>query len=361
VLAALAASTGAAQQVASRTGASLHIGGLVQGQYNTTSVDSVDGDAVPGTEFVLRRARVTVDATFNDLLSVRLEPDYGVAPGVPAGVFTVRDAWVRLTFGTGVRATVGQFKRPFDLFELQPVASNLVAERTGLVRGIRACGVLLGVCSLSSISRGLLYSNRDVGIMLDGAAIPRRLQYAVALTNGQLAGVRETGDGKQLTGRLAVTALPGVVVGGNVTMKDYRHVDPDDSSAVTTRHAIGWGADMEIGREDRGPHVMAGVIGGDNWREVVGPTEVATFLTAQVIATWRVPLTQRWITAIEPVGRASWADPSERLDGNEGWLVTPGVIVHLDGRNRLHLNADVWLPKAGKTEYGFISQLNVYF
>lgn len=330
-------------------------------QYNTTSVDSVDGDAVPGTEFVLRRARVTIDATFSDLLSARLEPDYGMAPGAPAGTFTVRDAWVRLTFGPAVRATVGQFKRPFDLFEIQPAAVNLVAERMGLVRGIRACGRLLGVCSLSSISRGLLYSNRDVGLMLDGTAIPQRLQYAVAFTNGQLAGIREPGDGKQVTGRIAVTALPGVVVGGNMTMKDYRHTDPADSGAVTTRHAVGWGADVEIGRDDRGPHVMAGVIGGDNWREVVGPTDVASFLTAQVIATYRVPLKHRWITAIEPVGRASWADPSQSADDNEGWLLTPGVIIHLDGRNRLHLNADVWLPKAGNTEYGFISQLNVYF
>lgn len=360
MLVALAASDVSAQQVAPRTGVSLRIGGLVHAQYNATSVDTAGGAQVPGTEFVVRRARVTVDVRLNDLLSARVEPDYGMPVGSPAGVFTIRDAYVQLTFGEAARATLGQFKRPFDLFEIQPAALNLVAERTGLVRGVRACGVLLGVCSLSSVSRGLLYSNRDAGVMLDGTAIPRRLRYAIAFTNGQLAGIREPGDGKQLTSRLTVHPRADVAIGVNATLKGYAHTDPVDS-VTSTRQAFAWGADLEAGDTARGPHVMAGILGGDNWREVVGPEAVASFVATQVIATWRFPLRQRWLRGIEPVARVSWADPGTSAVDNEGWLLTPGVIVHLDGRNRLHVNADVWLPKAGTTEYGIVSQLNLYF
>jgi len=357
----LAAADVAGQQITSRNGITLRIGGLVHAQYNTTSVDSAGGEPVPDGEFVIRRARVTVDVQVNDLLSARVEPDYGVPVGSPVGVFTIRDAYARLTFGSGLRATLGQFKRPFDAFEIQAVSLNLVAERTGLVRGVRACGVLLGVCSLSSASRGLLYSNRDVGVMLDGAAVPGLLRYAVAYTNGQLAGVREPGDGKQVTARLSTTPSRGLSVGANATYKGYPHTYPADSGVPSTKYALGWGADVEIGDTARGPHVMAGVLGGDNWREVTGPDDVAAFLAMQVIATYRVPVRHRWVKGVEPVGRVSWTDPTRSAADTEGWLVTPGVIVHLDGRNRLHLNADVWLPKGGTAEYGLISQFNVYF
>ena len=49
------------------------------------------------------------------------------------------DAYVRLTFGSGFRATIGQFKRPFDVFELTSSTQTLVIERAGGVDGVSAC------------------------------------------------------------------------------------------------------------------------------------------------------------------------------------------------------------------------------
>jgi hypothetical protein len=344
-----------AQSIPLGGGATLKLNGRVHMQYNATSVDSADGEAIPSTEFLLRRARLTFDVTFNDLLSARVEPDYSLIGGV--GLFSLRDAYIRLHFGSGLRATVGQFKRPFDVFELTSSTQILVAERGGPIRGVAACGDIEKVCSLTHLTEGLRYSDRDLGLMLDGDVLPGRLRYAVAATNGQGQGTREQNSGKQLTGRLSVIPLEDLVVSGNVTWKDY----PDPVTAEAER-AVAWGADLEFGNFTRGPHVQAGLVGGDNWRQpTLDSTGIESFVTGQVIATYRVPVRHRWIDGIEPVVRASWADPNLSIDDDEGWLVTPGAILHLGGRNRLYVNLDLWVPEVGDTEYALVSQLNFYF
>jgi len=344
-----------AQSIPLGGGASLRLNGRLHMQYNTTSVDSAGGEPVSSTEFLLRRVRLTFDVTFNDLLSARVEPDYGFVGG--RGVFALRDAWVRLHFGSGLRATAGQFKRPFDVFELTSSTQILVAERGGPVRGVEACGDLDRVCSFSHLTEGLRYSDRDLGLMLDGELLPGRLRYAVAATNGQGVNIPEEDSGKQLTGRLSVVPLEDLVVSGNVTWKDYPH-----PVTGTAERAVAWGADLEFGGFTRGPHVQAGLVGGDNWRQpTLDSTGIESFVAAQVIATYRAPVRHRWIDGIEPVLRASWADPNLSIDDDEGWLVTPGAILHLGGRNRLYLNLDLWVPQTGDTEYALVSQLNFYF
>lgn len=344
-----------AQEVSVGGHAKIRIGGRFHMQYNTTSVDTADGEPVPETEFLLRRARLTFDVTFNDLISARIEPDYSTIGGV--GLFSLRDAYMRLTFGSGFRATAGQFKRPFDVFELTSSTQILVVERGGQVRGVTACGRLLTVCSYSNLSAGLLYSDRDLGLMLDGALVPGRLQYAVAATNGQALRTRESNSGKQLTGRISVIPLKDLVVSGNVGWKDYSNVVTE-----VPERAVAWGADVEFGTFAGGPHVQAGLIGGDNWRQpTLDSTGVESFFTGQVIATWRLPVRHRWIDGVEPTLRASWADPNLSLDDDDGWLITPGAMLHLGSRNRLYVNLDVWVPRGGDTEYALLSQLNFYF
>lgn len=344
-----------AQEVSLGGGAKMKIGGRFHMQYNTTSVDSSDGDPIPETEFLLRRARLTFDVTFNDLISARIEPDYSAISGV--GLFSLRDAYMRLTFGSGLRATAGQFKRPFDVFELTSSTQILVAERGGQVRGVTACGRIATVCSYSNLSAGLLYSDRDLGLMLDGALVPGRLQYAVAATNGQTLRQRESNSGKQLTGRVSVTPLKDLVVSGNVGWKDY--TNPASESA---ERALAWGADVEFGNYTKGPHVQAGIIGGGNWRALTADsTDIEDFLTGQVIGTWRFPVQHKWIDGVEPTFRASWADPNGTEVGDRGWLVTPGAMLHLGSRNRLYVNVDIWVPQVGDTEYALLTQLNFYF
>jgi hypothetical protein len=358
LLVSLLATPVAAQQVMVADGLAVKLSGRIHVQFATTSVDSLEGAEVPGSAFILRRARLTFDVTVNDLVSARVEPDYSTSGGV--GRMTLRDAYVRLTFGPGLRATLGQFKRPLDLFQLASTTQLLVAERGGLIRGVRACGSLPAVCSYSTLAVGLLYADRDLGLLLDGEAVPRRLRYAAAVTNGEPFFAQETSSGKQITARFSAVPLTGITVSANGAYKDYAH-----PTTAAAERAIAWGGDVEVGDYDAGFHLQAGVIGGDNWRTArTAPedtTDVVRFLAGQVIAAYRQPLRDRWVSGLEPVVRAGWADPNRSVTRDDGWLITPGVILHLRARSMVYVNVDVWLPNAGTTEYALVSQVSVNF
>jgi hypothetical protein len=341
----LAAQLGIPDGVTARLSGKLHL------QFNTTSVDSAEGEALPASEILIRRARLTFDVTLNDLISARIEPDYGTG-----GSFSLRDAWIRFSFDPAFRATLGQFKRPFDLFELTSSSQILVVERTGDIRGVDACGPLGAVCALSTLTEGLEYSDRDLGVMIEGAAPGDRVRYALAVNNGAGLNTRETNGNKQFTARLSVTPLRKVVVSVNGSRKDYEH-----PISGADRFATGWGADVEIGDFAGGPHVQAGIVGGGNWTIGTTDLDVARFLAGQVIATYQLAVDHEYVRAIEPVARASWADPNTDAADDGGWLVTPGVIVRFSGRTAWYANLDLWMPQVGPNETSFKSQLFFYF
>jgi hypothetical protein len=347
----------AAAQLQLPEGVTVRLSAQLQTQFNTTSVDSANGAAVPGSEFVIRRARLTFDMKVGDFFSARLEPDYNLySSSSGSGVFFLRDAWVRATFSPALRATLGQFKRPFDLFQLTASSQLLVIERTGAIRGVAACGALQAVCSFSTLTAGLLYADRDIGVMLDGEVVDGRVHYAAALTNGRSPNQRENNSNKSYTGRVSVSPVKDVLVAVNAAYKDYAH---PTSGAQT--FATAWGADVEIGNFNRGLHVQAGLVSGDDWLLAAGPQDVARFLTLQAIVTYKTPVRHKRIASIEPVARASWADPDTHAVGDDGWLFTPGLNVYLGGRNMLLTDFDVWAPRVGTTQYSFKTQWNFYF
>lgn len=346
----------AAAQIQLPEGVSVRLSALLETQFNTTSVDSAAGAAVPASEFAIRRARVTFDLKVGDFLSARFEPDYTIySSSTGAGTFSLRDGWVRATFGPALRATLGQFKRPFDLFQLTAASQLLVIERTGAVRGT-ACGALPSVCSFSTLTAGLLYADRDVGVMLDGEVVAGRIRYAAALTNGRPPNQRENSSNKSYTGRVSVRPAKDVLLSANAAYKDYAH-----PTSGTQTFATAWGADVELGGYTRGLHVQAGLVGGDDWLVAAGPQDVARFLAMQAIVTYKAPVRHKRITSIEPVVRASWADPDTDTAGDDGWLLTPGLNVYLGGRNVLLTDVDLWTPHVGATQYSFKTQWNFYF
>jgi hypothetical protein len=327
------------------------LSGRLHVQFNTTSVDSAGGEALPASEFLIRRARLTFDITLNDLISARIEPDYGTGSS-----FSLRDAYVRFSVDPAFRATVGQFKRPFDLFELTSSSQILVVERAGGIRGVDGCGPLGAVCSLSTLTEDLEYSDRDLGLLLDGALPGNRFRYAVAVNNGAGLNNRETTGNKQFTARLSVAPVRDVVVSVNGARKDYVH-----PVSGADRFTTGWGADLEVGNFTSGPHLQAGVVGGGNWTIGTTDTEVASFLAGQIIATYKAALGHRYVRGIEPVARVSFGDPDTDVADDGGWLVTPGVIVHFGGRNAWYANLDLWMPQTGSNEMSFKSQMFFFF
>jgi len=123
------AGSAGAQVVVSSKAMELRIDGRLHFQYNQTSAE---GAQLSNTFFV-RRARLEVEARINDFVSGRIQPEFG------EGTVGLRDAFVTLNFGPALRTTFGQFKRPFDVFELTSSSQILVIERAGGVRGIPGC------------------------------------------------------------------------------------------------------------------------------------------------------------------------------------------------------------------------------
>jgi len=142
-----------------------------------------------------------------------------------------------------------------------------------------------------------------------------------------------------------------------VALHDYM-----DPIGADDDFAIAYGADLEYGNYDSGMHVQAGVIGGQNWRSLDATGNPARFLTAQGILSYKSPVSNhQFVSAIEPVGRVSLADPNTDTGNNLGLLVTPGLMVHFTGRNKVAANIDLWLPNVGETEWSFKVQSYLHF
>ncbi|MFQ5690866.1 MAG: porin [Gemmatimonadota bacterium] len=321
--------------------------GRVQTQFNTTSVSEE-----LASEFLLRRVRLTAEVEVGDFISGKVQPDFG------EGDVNLKDAWLRLNFGRGLRLKFGQFKRPFDLFELTSSTKILVIERAGSIRGVSSCGGVGGICSLSRFTEALGYSDRDIGVMLDGQDRSRRLRYMVSVTNGAGANKAETNDGKTFTGRLEYSLRDGVRLAGNVSVHDFIDTVTSDSTA----YATAYGADVEVGDYDGGWHLQAGVVGGDNWKRLDPTGDPRTYVTAQGILTHKSPVHgSRYLEAIEPLARVSWGNPDTNAADDQGWLITPGFALHLRGRNKIALNVDIWTPTQGDSELSFKAQSYLHF
>jgi phosphate transport system substrate-binding protein len=316
--------------------------GRVHAQFDHTSVE-----AEPASEFLMRRVRFSADVRVNDLVSGRVQPDYG------DGKLSLKDAWVRLNFAPQFRATVGQFKRPFDLFELTSSTQILVIERAGGVRGVDACAGPGGTCSFSRLTEKLQYADRDIGVQFSGAS--GSFGYAASVTNGTGANTADENGAKSYTGRVTVSPLANLEIGANVAAHDYL-----DNGGVTET-AIAFGGDVEFGSFGQGFHAQAGFVTGDNWRNL-GASGPSKFMAAQGIVTYKLPMAENpFVSHVEPVARVSYADPDRDLDADQGWLFTPGFVVHFTGRNKIAANIDVWSPATGDTEWSLRVQTYLHF
>jgi len=322
--------------------AELKFSGRVNLQYNTTSVS---GERA--SEFLLRRVRLTAEVKFNDFISGKIEPEYAITST------RVRDAYGRLTFGSGFRFTFGQFKKPTDVFQLTTSSILPVIERTGFVRGVDSCAGV-GFCSFTFFSSGLLYSDRDIGVMIDGKI--GIFDYAASATNGEGVWTKEDNGEKAFNGRVVVRAAKDLKIGAHAVQLDFAN---DSTGQVD--YGSAYGADVDWGNYDRGLHVITGVMGGTNWRNLDAQGRTSDFVTAQAIMSYKAPVSGKYISAIEPIGRVSWSDPDTDATQDRAWLLTPGIQFFFLARNKMSLNADIYVPDQGKTEWSFKGQFWMYF
>ncbi len=337
------ASLAAQVRITSRA-AEIILTGRVHSQFRTSSVDGARG-----SEFLIRRARMTAHVTINDLVDGRIQPDFG------EGTITLKDAYLRLSLDPAFRLSFGQAKRPFDIFGLYSTTQIMLIEQTGKIDGVDACAGPGGVCSWSQLSEKLGYSDRDVGVFVDGRPSDK-VEYRFSITNGTGANISDENGSKSYTGRVVVQATPDVRVAANVGVHDYL------DATTGNEYAAAYGGDVEIGNYGDELHVQAGVISGQNWRNLDASGDPSTFVAAQAVVSYRFPVTgSDRFTAIEPLARLSWADPDTDAAQAGGWLFTPGVALHITGRNMLVANIDVWSPDIGGTEWSFKFQSFLHY
>ena len=322
------------------------LGGRFHLQMNTSSVDGENA-----SEFTLRRARIWAATRVNEWIDGAVQVD------VAGGNASARFAFVRFSLSPAARLSFGQFKRAFDNFELTSSADILVVERDGDVRGAFDCAGVGGVCSYSRFSERLLLSSLDQGVLLQGETADGKVGYMFSATNGTGPNVREENSAKSFSGRVEWLPRAGIKVGANAAVHDY-------VNGITGKdeHAPATALDVELGDFGGGFHVQAGVMTGRNWLNLTAAGEESRFLTWQGIATYRIPVEgSHRVRAVEPVGRLSWGDPDRDGTRDGGLLLTPGLVVHFDGKNKIAADVDVWRPQQGGTVWGLKAQTYLYF
>ena len=344
-LAALPASLSAQLTVSARA-ADISVGGLFQTQYTISSVDGSGGGADAVDDVFIRRARINLDLRVG-ALDARIEPDFG---GRGAGV-GLADLYARLTFGRPLRVSVGQFKRAFSLFELSSDTDLPFIERDARIEGLTSCPGVGGVCTFSRLAARLQFDERDMGLRAEGD-LGSKVTYMVTLTNGEGRNAADVNDAKSVSGRATVALTPRIRLAGFGGSHDYL-------SGTTTRRAGALGADVEVGTWRRGLHVIAGVIGGDNWLASTS----SEFLAAQSQFSWYAALPEggRFV-GIEPMLRVD-RSAAEDAAGVElsALTLTPGLALYVAGKNWLGLNLDHYNPARGDSEWSFKTQLYFYY
>lgn len=329
-----------AQVEISARGADLRIGGRLHTQYQTSSAEGSDA------EFFFRRARITFDVNVTDFFTARVQPEFA------GGSAELVDAYVRFNFSDAFRLTMGQFKRPFDLFELDSSTEMSIIERDGRVDGVDSCAGVGRVCTYGRFSSALGLGNRDQGLLAEGSF--GRFSVAASMTNGTGINTSDENDEKTFMGRVGFEITDQIAVGAQYAHKDY-------VAGVDDEYAGAWAVDAQYGGYRDGLLVQAAVISGDNWRNLQTSGDPTTFLGWQALGSWYFPMSLGNFEAIEPLFRISGGDPNTDLDDDGGMVLTPGVMFYISGRNKLGFNVDYYTPETGDAEWSLKIQSYLYF
>jgi len=119
-----------------------------------------DTNVDPVSDFSMRRARITLSGgAFAPWFKYKLEVDFGL------GKTRATDLYVDMDFSDYNRWRIGQFKKPYDLFDLYSSRALMFIERP-------AANVFLTP------------ANRDIGVMYRGSTKDKRFNWAAMIGNG---------------------------------------------------------------------------------------------------------------------------------------------------------------------------------
>lgn len=304
----------------------LTVAGRLQTQFATTSIDSV-----PPSELFIRRARLEIGVRVNDRVSGAIHPDFG------EDEVELKDAYLMLHFSPGLELLAGKAYRPFGLLEQTSSKRMLPIERGLRIRGLPARDEY-------ALTSGLGYSNRDIGLQLQGApeGAALGLAYRAGVFRGPLHGDVGNQDSYQFAAR--VTARPVELLRFGVGWSSRDFTDGNGDTPDLER-GNAFEVDVEYGTFAPGFHLLAELSRGD-----LDPFTDADFWGAHTWLAYRTAELGETVSAVEPVFRVSYSATDSGTGGgvpSGGTLLTPGINVYFGPLNRLMLNYDHWLGADG--------------
>lgn len=335
----------------------LTVSGYAQFQFNTTSIGEDDvgtAGSIASSLFETRRVRLYADIAMGDWLAGRIQPEWAM------GRFSLADVFMNFAVDPRFEVRVGQFKRPFNRFFLNSSTQILTIERGIRIREFDktfASRFDDATPPYSDVDGSFLHGEehailnamglvgRDIGVAAHGKL--GRASYEIALFNGNGSDAPDTNDGKSVMARIDFAPLEGVplILGAGVSYRELYFDGTVDGQPLGSEDLSGTalGIDLEWGRfRGSGLHALAEITTGDNLY-VDG-----RIFGAQGMLAYLWPLGGSRIEAAELVGRISYGDPNTSRAGDHGTLLTPGVNLYFNGRNRLMLNWDAYLPGDGR-------------
>lgn len=338
VLFALAAAAPAAAQgftvATPDSSARITFNGRIQSIFNTTSVDDE-----PVARMELRRVRLEANLFFGRLVQAKIQPEYA------GSRVSLRDAYVRFNIDPALQLWAGQAHRPFGIITPISSARMLPIERGVHIRGVENKDSYDQYNLISFLN----YSERDVGLQVRGEPrnAPLGLTYAAGFFNGPAATTAPHAETWQGVARVALHPSRNVRLGASWSRID--HVSAGGDEGPETREGQAWEADVELGSDRGGLHVVGEVSAGD-----FDPFAGAEFFGAQGWVGYRTGRLSSSVSAVEPLLRVSYGDPDvddeTEVDATGGTLITPGVNLWLGGLARIAVNWDVWNPQAEDQE-----------
>lgn len=313
--------------------AEVEIGGQVQMQFNTTTVD-----AEPTTEWLLRRVRLEAKVRINDLVSGKIQPDFA------GNRVVIKDAYLLLTFAPGLEVLAGKAFRPFSVLEQTSSKRILPIERGLDIRGVDGLDEY-------ALIHDLEYSDRQIGLQVQGAprGAPLAFTYAAGVFQSPVQGRTGSENSQQFAARGTISPVAPLRLGFGWSRRDFALASPADATNPELRAGNAYEADLEYGSFAPGVHLLAETTWGD-----FDPFSGADFFGAQGWLAYRTPALSASIANLEPVLRVSYGDLRDEPSPSErgGTLITPGLNVYLGGLNRVMLNYDVWAPGRDRDTQG---------
>jgi len=309
----------------------LSIGGYLQA--NAEAGDAPDARFPTDSRFIIRRARITLKGSFTEKFDFLFQSDFGnnAVGGVAGYRAQITDLAITWRNYEHAQVTMGQFKTPYGYEQLLADTKTLTVER--------------------SASNDFLTLSRQIGAMVSGSILEKRVTYWAGLFNGN--GVNQGhNDNDQFlyVGRLAGTAVRNNHLTLNLATNAFTTKDTG-ANFTGTRNGIGLDAQASMG-----PAGLYAEWFQTHFDRAIGPSTDARGWS--LLGTWMlVP------KALQAVLRYETIDPNRAAANDDTHIWTIGANYFVKGDDlKLSINYLLGDPAGPLSDQGrLLGRMQVIF